>query len=67
MPWAPRKELLCLQLSSLRTPESLFSSLIARATDPDHVPPYRLIDTDTGFAVWPGFDSLADVEAWLSN
>jgi hypothetical protein len=33
----------------------------------DWTPPYRLVDTDTGFAVWPGFDSLADVEAWLST
>lgn len=30
-------------------------------------PPYRLIDMQTGFPVWPGFDDLAQVKAWLEN
>ena len=33
----------------------------------EFTPPYRLIDTETGFAVWPGFDNPAEVEAWLDS
>ncbi len=33
----------------------------------DWTPPYRLIDLDTGYPIWPGFDSVADAETWLNS